>query len=235
MSQSNENADEKIIKGFKHKLLDHKSFSTEEMIQRSDDFHNWLDLRRSVREFSDQWVPKEVIENIMQAASTAPSGAHKQPWTFCAVSDPELKSKIREAAEKEEKESYEHRMGERWKNDLAPMATDMHKPFLEIAPWLIIVCKRAYEYAEDGTKQNNYYVNESVGIACGMLIAAIHNAGLVTLTHTPSPMRFLTQLLDRPDNERAFLLLPVGYPKEPVYVPDLKRKGLEEISVFYEK
>ncbi|MGB5509754.1 MAG: nitroreductase family protein, partial [Robiginitalea sp.] len=124
-------------------------------------------------------------------------------------------------------------MGERWKNDLAPMATDMHKPFLEIAPWLIIVCKRPYELSADGSKINNYYVNESVGIACGMLIAAIHQAGLVTLTHTPSPMRFLTQLLERPENERSFLLLPVGYPKEPVYVPDLKRKGLDEISVFY--
>ena len=211
------------------------TFTESETLERSEAYYTYMDKRRTLREFSDKPVPREVIENILMTASTAPSGAHKQPWTFCAVSDPELKSKIREAAEKEEKESYEHRMGERWKNDLAPMATDMHKPFLEIAPWLIIVCKRAYEYAEDGTKQNNYYVNESVGIACGMLIAAIHNAGLVTLTHTPSPMRFLTQLLGRPDNERAFLLLPVGYPKEPVYVPDLKRKGLEEISVFYEK
>jgi nitroreductase len=202
------------------------------MIRRSSEFYHWLDHRRSIREFSDRAVPKEVIENIIQAASTAPSGAHKQPWTFCAVSDPALKSKIREAAEKEEKESYEHRMGERWKNDLAPMATDMHKPFLEIAPWLIIVCKRPYELAPDGSKINNYYVNESVGVACGMLITAIHQAGLVTLTHTPSPMRFLTQLLGRPENERAFLLLPVGYPNEPVYVPDLKRKGLDEIAVF---
>ena len=203
------------------------------MIRRSSEFYHWLDHRRSIREFSDRTVPKEVIENIIQAASTAPSGAHKQPWTFCAVSDPTLKSKIREAAEKEEKESYEHRMGERWKNDLAPMATDMHKPFLEIAPWLIIVCKRPYEFAPDGSKINNYYVNESVGIACGMLITAIHQAGLVTLTHTPSPMRFLTQLLGRPENERAFLLLPVGYPREPAYVPDLKRKGLDEIAMFY--
>ena len=202
------------------------------MIRRSSEFYHWLDHRRSIREFCDRPVPKEVIENIIKAASTAPSGAHKQPWTFCAVSDPALKSKIREAAEKEEKESYEHRMGERWKNDLAPMATDMHKPFLEIAPWLIIVCKRPYEFAPDGSKINNYYVNESVGIACGMLITAIHQAGLVTLTHTPSPMRFLTQLLGRPENERAFLLLPVGYPNEPVYVPDLKRKGLDEIAVF---
>jgi nitroreductase len=235
MTKSNKDPDEQIINGFKHIRLEHESYSEEEMLSRSSSYYNWLDKRRSVREFSDQPVPKSVIENIIKAASTAPSGAHKQPWTFCAVSDPKMKQKIRQAAEKEEKETYEHRMGERWKNDLAPMATDMHKPFLEIAPWLIIVCKRAFEYDKDGVKQNNYYVNESVGIACGMLISAIHDAGLVTLTHTPSPMRFLTQLLGRPENERAFLLLPVGYPKEPVYVPDLKRKSLEEISVFYEK
>ena len=233
MKRAKHDPEAKIINGFRHIRYEHKSYSTEEMIRRSSEFYHWLDHRRSIREFSDRTVPREVIENIIQAASTAPSGAHKQPWTFCAVSDPALKSKIREAAEKEEKESYEHRMGERWKNDLAPMATDMHKPFLEIAPWLIIVCKRPYEFAPDGSKINNYYVNESVGIACGMLITAIHQAGLVTLTHTPSPMRFLTQLLGRPENERAFLLLPVGYPKESVYVPDLKRKGLDEIAVFY--
>lgn len=233
MKRANQDPEEKIINGFKHIRHEHESYSKEEMIRRSRTFYDWLDQRRSVREFSDRPVPKEVIENIIQAASTAPSGAHKQPWTFCAVSDPDLKTKIREAAEKEEKESYEHRMGERWKNDLAPMATDMHKPFLEIAPWLIIVCKQPYEIIEDGSKKNNYYVNESVGLACGMLITAIHQAGLVTLTHTPSPMKFLTQLLNRPENERAFLLLPVGFPKEPVYVPDLKRKGLDEIAVFY--
>lgn len=233
MKRVNQNPDEKIINGFRHIRHEHESYSIEEMIERSEEFYQYLDQRRSVREFSDRPVPKEVIENIIKAASTAPSGAHKQPWTFCAVSDPVIKSEIRKAAEKEEKESYEHRMGERWKNDLAPMATDMHKPFLEIAPWLIIVCKRPYEFAPDGNKINNYYVNESVGIACGMLITAIHQAGLVTLTHTPSPMRFLTQLLERPENERAFLLLPVGYPKEPVYVPDLKRKGLDQVSAFY--
>ena len=233
MDNGNRDAEEKIINGFRHIRYHHQGLSSEETADRSKSFYQYMDQRRSIREFSDRAVPKEVIENLIQAASTAPSGAHKQPWTFCAVSDPALKSKIRVAAEKEEKESYEHRMGERWINDLAPMATDMHKPFLEIAPWLIIVCKRLYEFEPDGSKKNNYYVNESVGIACGMLITAIHQAGLVTLTHTPSPMRFLTQLLERPDNERAFLLLPVGYPKEPVYVPDLKRKALEEIAVFY--
>lgn len=234
MGQENIEKKEVYVNGFRHIRLDHESFSAPEMIRRSHSFHAWLDKRRSVREFSDRAVPREVIENVIRSASTAPSGAHKQPWTFCAVSDSDLKKQIREAAENEEKETYENRMGERWKNDLAPMATDMFKPFLEIAPWLIVVCKRAFEYEEDGSKHNNYYVNESVGIACGMLITAIHNAGLVTLTHTPSPMRFLTQLLKRPENERAFLLLPVGYPKEPTYVPDLHRKTLNEMAVFYE-
>jgi nitroreductase len=230
MSEKNK----KMIKGFDHIIHEHQSFSKETMIKKSEEFYQWIDKRRSVREFSDQEVPRSVIENMIKAASTAPSGAHKQPWTFCAVSSKDLKNKIRIAAEAEEEETYKNRMGERWKNDLAPMAVDQHKPFLEIAPWLIIVCKRAFEYKQDGTKLNNYYVNESVGIACGMLITAIHNAGLVTLTHTPSPMKFLTKLLKRPDNERAFLLLPVGYPKEPVYVPDLKRKPLDEVGVFYE-
>jgi len=222
------------IDGFRHILHEHQTVSQEDMIKKSGLFHQWLNERRSIREFSDKEVPKIVIENIIKSASTAPSGAHKQPWTFCAISNSDLKHQIRIAAEAEEKETYENRMGERWKNDLAAMATDMHKPFLETAPWIIVACKRAYEYKEDGSKHNNYYVNESVGLACGMLITAIHNAGLVTLTHTPSPMKFLTQLLKRPDNERAFLLLPVGYPKEPVYVPDLKRKELDQIAVFYE-
>ena len=222
------------IDGFKHLAYTRDTYPEEELIIKSQNYFEWLDKRRSVRDFSDQPVPKVVIENLIKSASTAPSGAHKQPWTFCAVSNAELKRRIREAAEKEEKENYENRMSERWKNDLKPLGTDMNKPFLEIAPWLIIACKKAYEYTEDGEKNNNYYVNESIGIACGMLITAIHNAGLITLTHTPSPMNFLTRVLDRPDNERAFLLLPVGYPKQPAYVPDIKRKGLEEVSSFYE-
>ena len=222
------------VDGFRHVLYEHTSVSEDEIKQKSEDFYQWMDQRRSIREFSDKNVPKSVIENIIKTASTAPSGAHKQPWTFCAISNKDLKHQIRLAAEAEEKETYEHRMGERWKKDLAPMATDMHKPFLEIAPWIIVAFKRPFEYDESGKKKNNYYVNESVGLACGMFITAIHNAGLVTLTHTPSPMKFLTQLLKRPDNERAFLLLPVGYPKEPVYVPDLKRKTLNEVAVFYE-
>jgi len=222
------------IHGFRYILHEHDTISPDDMIEKSDAFYKWLNKRRSIREFSDTEVPKQVIENIIKSASTAPSGAHKQPWTFCAISNKELKRQIRIAAEAEEKETYENRMGERWKNDLAAMATDMHKPFLETAPWIIVACKRAYEYEADGSKHNNYYVNESIGLACGMLIAAIHDAGLVTLTHTPSPMKFLIRLLKRPDNERAFLLLPVGYPKEPVYVPDLKRKELDQVAVFYE-
>ena len=224
---------EKIINGFKHIAYQGENFSAQEMIQRSAEFYQELDKRRSVRHFSDKEVPVEVIENIIRTAGTAPSGAHKQPWKFCAVSSSELKSSIREAAEKEEQENYNNRMSERWLKDLAPLGTDTNKEFLEIAPWLIVVFKEAYEIGENGEKHNNYYVNESVGIACGMLISAIHNAGLVTLTHTPSPMNFLADLLERPKNERAFLLLPVGYAADNAFVPDIQRKSLEEIGVFY--
>jgi nitroreductase len=226
--------DYKYIRGYKHVPYYLESYSKEEMIIRSKSFYKWLDQRRSVREFSDRPVPKEVIENIIRSASTAPSGANKQPWTFCTISNQSIKSRIRKAAEREEKENYESRMSERWKKDLEPLATDMNKPFLEIAPWLIAVFKRVYEYGDEGEKINNYYVNESVGIACGMLISAIHNAGLVTLTHTPSPMRFLTKLLNRPGNERAFLLLPVGFPESPAYVPDIARKDMADMTVFFE-
>ncbi|MEP0265226.1 nitroreductase family protein [Dokdonia sp.] len=223
-----------IINGYKHIAYQPEHIPEDKLVEKSQSFYSWLDTRRSVRDFSDTPVPKQVIENLIKSASTAPSGAHKQPWTFCAISNPILKTKIRKEAEIEEKESYENRMSERWKEDLAPLATDMHKPFLETAPWLIIAFKKVYEFGENKEKYNNYYVNESIGIACGMLISAIHNAGLVTLTHTPSPMNFLAKTLNRPSNERAFLLLPVGYPKLPTYVPDLKRKGLDEMTVFYE-
>ncbi|NER13146.1 nitroreductase family protein [Leptobacterium flavescens] len=229
-----EDGDHIFINGYKHVRYTPAEDLESDIIEESDAFYRWIDSRRSVREFSDRPVPKEVIENIIKAASTAPSGAHKQPWTFCAVSNAELKSLIRVEAEKEELETYSNRMSERWKKDLAPLATDHHKPFLEIAPWLIIAFKRVYEYDESGEKHNNYYVNESIGIACGMLITAIHKAGLVTLTHTPSPMNFLTRVLKRPSNERAYLLLPVGYAKDPAYVPDLSRKSLDEVCVFYE-
>ena len=196
------------INGFPHIPHHTDPISPDEMLEKSRSFYRWLDMRRSIRDFSDEAIPREVIENLIKSASTAPSGAHKQPWTFCAIADPKIKKQIREAAELEEKESYESRMSDRWKKDLAPLGTDMHKPFLEIAPWLIVVFKKAYDYTPQGEKHNNYYVNESVGIACGMLISAIHKAGLATLTHTPSPMGFLTKILERPDNERPFLLLP---------------------------
>ena len=209
-----------------------KEITPQEQLAKSEEYFNWLDQRRTVRDFSDESVDIKVIENIIKAASTAPSGAHKQPWTFCVVANPEMKKKIREAAEKEEYENYHGRMSERWLKDLETFATDWHKPFLETAPYLIIVCKRAYEMVE-GEKVNNYYVNESVGLATGMLLTAIHNAGLIALTHTPSPMNFLTKLLNRPENERPFLLIPVGYPTNEAQVPDIRRKPLEEVMIVY--
>ncbi|WP_041250245.1 nitroreductase family protein [Christiangramia forsetii] len=224
---------EKMINGYKHIPYRNKGFIAEEMSSRSEDFYQFLDSRRSVRHFSDNVVPEEVINNILKSAATAPSGAHKQPWKFCAISNAKLKSEIREAAEKEEQENYNNRMSERWLKDLAPLGTDTNKEFLEIAPWLIVVFKEVYNLDENGEKLTNYYVNESVGIACGMLISAIHNAGLVTLTHTPSPMNFLAELLERPKNERAYLLLPVGYSSEDAVVPDIHRKSLEEVIQYY--
>jgi nitroreductase len=205
----------------------------EEMLERSKSFFDFMDNRRSVREFSDRPVPREVIENLIKTASTAPSGAHKQPWTFCVVSNPEVKKQIRIAAEEEELESYESRMSSDWLEDLKPLGTDCHKPFLETAPYLIIVFRRIYEFGADGKKKNNYYVQESVGLAAGFLLTAIHNAGLVALTHTPSPMNFISKILNRPENEKPFLLIPVGYPADECWVPDIIRKELEDICVFY--
>lgn len=201
------------------------------MKTRSRNFYEWMDTRRTVRDFSDRPIPESVIENLLLAASTAPSGAHKQPWTFCVVKNPEIKKQIRIAAEKEEKESYENRMSEEWLKDLAPLGTDFNKPFLETAPYLIVVFKRIYEF-ENNKKHQNYYVTESCGIACGFLLTAIHDAGLVALTHTPSPMNFLSKILKRPENEKPYLLIPVGYPAEECWVPDLKRKELSEICVW---
>lgn len=209
-----------------------ETFSAVEMIRRSREFYGLMNQRRTVREFSPKPVPLEVMEHLILTAGTAPSGAHKQPWTFCLVSEPEIKKQIRTEAEKEEYESYHGRMSEEWLEDLAPLQTDWQKPFLEIAPWLIVVFKRAYENV-DGRSRQNYYVQESVGIACGFLLAAIHHAGLCALTHTPSPMNFLSKILERPENERPFLLIPVGYPAESVMVPDLKRKSLHEVMVRY--
>ncbi|MEL7123292.1 MAG: nitroreductase family protein [Bacteroidota bacterium] len=201
-----------------------------EMLQRSREFYHYMDKRRSIREYSDKPIPFEVIENIIMTASSAPSGAHKQPWTFCVVSDPKIKTEIRKAAEKEEFENYNGRMSDEWLEDLQAFGTDWHKPFIEIAPYLIIMFKKAYDF-EDGEKKKNYYVNESVGIAAGFLLTAIHNAGLVALTHTPSPMNFLQKILGRPENERAYLLIPVGYPANDVQVPAIDRKLKEDVLV----
>lgn len=208
-------------------------YSAEESIQRSQDYYQLLDQRRSVREFSDRPVPEAVIENIIMTASSAPSGAHKQPWTFCVIKDATTKAAIRKAAEEEEYENYHGRMSDSWLKDLEKFNTNWHKPFLEIAPYLIIVFKKAYDVGTAGEKLKNYYVNESVGIATGFLISAIHQAGLVTLTHTPSPMNFLQKILGRPANERAFLLLPVGYPADDAQVPVLNRKPASEVIVYY--
>lgn len=210
------------------------ALSLKETEQQSSTFYEQMNQRRSIREFSAQPVPKSVIENLIKTAATAPSGAHKQPWTFCAVSNAAVKKAIRVAAEKEEFENYHGRMSEAWLKDLEAFGTNWQKPFLEIAPWLIILFKKAYDLNEDGSKSKNYYVNESVGIAAGFLITAIHKAGLVTLTHTPSPMNFLQKILNRPENERPFLLLPVGYPIEETQVPNIERKSLTEVAAFFE-
>ncbi len=191
-------------------------------------FYEQIRLRRTVRMFSDREVSEETIRNVVAAAGTAPSGAHKQPWRFVAVRDPDVKKQIRVAAEKEEHEFYTRRASERWLKDLTPFGTDEHKPFLETAPWLIVVFKLSQ--TDDGGQV--YYANESVGIATGFLIAAAHMAGLVTLTHTPSPMKFLGEVLGRPAHERAYLLIPVGYPADDAVVPVLERKGLDEILVL---
>ena len=204
----------------------------ESVLDRSKSYYQFMDQRRSVREFSDRPISKEVIDQLILTASSAPSGAHKQPWTFCAVRNPEIKKQIRQAAEKEEFENYHGRMSEDWLEDLAQFGTDWHKSFLTTAPWLIVVFKKAYDL-ENGEKKKNYYVNESVGLATGFLLAAIHNAGFVSLTHTPSPLNFLQKILDRPSNERPFLLIPVGYPADDAQVPVLARKGLDDMAVFY--
>ncbi len=208
-------------------------YSAQDSLAAAQHYRDELDLRRSVRHFSDLPVDRAVIEAILATASSAPSGAHKQPWTFCAVSNAELKSRIRVAAEEEEYAGYHGRMGAEWLADLQPIGTDWHKPFLEIAPWLIIVFKQAYGFDAAGQRTKHYYVTESVGIACGFLLAAVHAAGLVALTHTPSPMNFLSEILERPDNERPYLLIPVGYPAVDAEVPSLRRKSLAEMAVFY--
>jgi nitroreductase len=206
-----------------------------EMVARGHSFLELMARRRSVREFAPDPVPRQLIETAIAAANTAPSGANRQPWHFAAVSDPKVKAEIRRGAEAEEKEFYEGgRATEEWLKALAPLGTEWRKPFLEIAPWLVVVFKQIHALDADGSKLTNYYVNESVGIACGLFIAAIQRMGLATLTHTPQPMRFLTGILGRPDNERPFILFPVGYPHPDCEVPEISKKKLEEISTWFE-
>lgn len=203
------------------------------MVRRSAEFYEDMDRRRSVRMLSDEPVPIELIENAIRAASTAPSGAHLQPWRFVVIGNPAVKKQIREAAEEEERVNYlENRMNEQWQETLAPIGTDHHKEFLEIAPWIVVLFEERFRLDEDGTKRNNYYVKESCGIAAGLFIAALHYAGLTTLTHTPSPMAFLTKVLDRPRNERPFVLFPIGYPLDGVLVPSLNRKPLDQVMTL---
>ena len=200
-----------------------------EMAERAREFYELMERRRSVRFISSEPIPRACVELAVRTAATAPSGAHRQPWSFVIVDDPELKRAIREAAEAEERENYEHRFPPEWLEALSVLGTDWNKEFLEHAPFLVIVFKESYGVDSSGKKVNNYYVNESVGIACGLFIAALHNMGLATLTHTPSPMGFLSQLLGRPSNEKPYILFPIGYPAADATVPDLKRKSLEEV------
>jgi nitroreductase len=213
-------------------LTSYREYPVAEMQARAVDFHATADRRRTVRAFSDRPVPVDIIENCLRAAGTAPSGAHLQPWRFVVVGDPALKRQIRIEAEKEEHEFYAHRAPPEWLEALAPLGTDENKAFLEIAPYLIVIFAESYGVTADGTRVKHYYAQESVGIATGILISALHHAGLATLTHTPSPMGFLNAILERPSNERPFVNLVVGYPAEGVTVPDLTRKPLDEIAIF---
>ncbi|MEZ5308292.1 MAG: nitroreductase family protein [Pyrinomonadaceae bacterium] len=211
--------------------LDFREIAPEDQLSIGQEFYNDLNRRRTVREFSGRPVPIELIETAILAAGTAPSGAHMQPWRFVVVQSPEIKQRIKEAAEKEEFESYNGRMPDRWLKRLAPLGTDEHKPFLTIAPYLIVVF-RITSVDDDGEPEPTYYSQESVGIAVGFLLAALHRMGLATLTHTPSPMKFLQEILGRPKNEVPFVLIPVGYPAEDAEVPDLSRKPLDEIMTI---
>ena len=205
-----------------------EEYPPEEMLDRSRAFYEELNRRRTVRHFSDRPLSREVIQNAVRTAGTAPSGAHRQPWRFVVVQDPEVKERIREAAELEEKKNYEGRMPPAWIEDLEPLGTDWHKPFLTACPFLIVVFAETYRL-DEGEVTKNYYVQESVGIAVGLLLAALHHAGVATLTHTPSPMGFLREILGRPKNERAYMLIAAGYPEADCRVPDLGRKPLEDI------
>lgn len=218
-----------------HPFIPHdmERIATDAMEARAGDFRASMDRRRSVRMFAPDPVPQSVIEHAIMTASTAPSGAHKQPWTFVAISDPAIKREIRLAAEEEERVNYlENRMNTEWQEALAPLGTDHHKEFLEIAPWIVVLFEQRYEVRPDGERRKNYYVKESCGIAAGLFIASLHTAGLATLTHTPSPMAFLTKLLGRPENERPFVMFPIGLPLPGTLVPDIARKSLDDTMVL---
>jgi iodotyrosine deiodinase len=206
----------------------------DEMLRRARGFYAEMDRRRTTRHFSDQPVPRELIEYAVRTAGTAPSGAHQQPWTFVLVSDPEIKRRMREAAEEEERINYGGRMPEEWVEALAPLGTDAVKEHITTAPYVVVMFRQTYGIRENGTRRTHYYTSESCGIAAGLFIAAVHRMGLATLTHTPSPMGFLSELLQRPANEKPFLLMPVGYPAPDARVPDLVRKPLDEIAVWFE-
>ncbi|MBT3342035.1 MAG: nitroreductase family protein [Gemmatimonadetes bacterium] len=214
-----------LLSGFPH-------FAADQMLDRATDFHDELARRRSIRDFADTPVDRAVIEACLQAAGTAPSGANLQPWQFVAVNDPDLKASIRVAAEEEEREFYERRAPQEWLQALEPLGTDANKPFLETAPWLIGIFVQRWGTDDEGGNRKNYYAQESVGIATGLLITALHHAGLACLTHTPSPMGFLNELMRRPDSERPFLLLVVGHPASTATVPDIERKPLDQIATF---
>ena len=213
-------------------LSTYREYSSEEMKHRAAEISSEMQRRRTVREFSSREVPLEIIQNCLRAAGTAPSGANMQPWHFVVVSDPAVKRKIREAAEQEEHEFYHHKAPQEWLDALAPLGTDEHKPFLEAAPYLIVIFAQTYGVLPDGRKVKHYYAQESVGIATGMLITAVHHAGLASLTHTPSPMGFLNELLERPAHERPFLILVVGYPANDATVPAISKRPLDEIATF---
>ncbi len=209
--------------------LDFERLDPDVMVRAGREFLDRMWRRRSVRHFTSERPPKECIDLAIRTACSAPSGANRQPWRFVIVDDPDLKRRIRIAAEKEEKEGYEHRFPQEWKDALAPLGTDWRKPFLETAPFLVVVFKEIHGRDNRGRKVTNYYVNESVGLACGLFVAAIHSMGLATVTHTPSPMGFLAELLERPANEKPYILFPVGYPADDAKVPDISRKTLDEV------
>jgi iodotyrosine deiodinase len=212
----------------------YQRLSEEEMRAKASLFHHDMETRRSIRDFSSDPVPKELIEKAILTASSAPSGAHRQPWRFVAICDPNIKKQIRLAVEEEERKSYGERMSKEWLKALEPMGTNWQKPYLETVPWIVVVFEENYRYATTGEVEKNYYVKESVGIACGLFIAAIHQMGLATLTHTPSPMGFLSQILARPENERPYILFPIGYPAVNATVPNFSRKTLDEVTIWFD-